>query len=179
MVEILKVREDYGSTLVRDLDGNFIDVDQLDNLIAKLIKTRNEMLIGGIDQAAIQQQATDSYVAELARRSKLHYPIEHEYLAYRPGMIRGPKQPRFAGVYFLSFLKRLHYIKIGVSGDIYKRTKGLWNEYKHQEAVVHGFIETDEPYIMETALHKRFVEHNVDGEWFHTEPVLTWLGGQL
>lgn len=178
MVEILKVREDYGATLVRDMDGNFIDVDQLDNLIAKLIKTRNEMLIGGVDQATIQRRATDDYVAELARRSKLHYPIQHDYLAYRPGIRRGPKQPRFAGVYFLSFVKHLGIIKIGVSNDIYKRTKGLWNEYEHKEAIVHGYIETDEPYIMEASLHKRFAEHNVEGEWFETAPILAWLGEQ-
>lgn len=178
MSEIFKVREDYGVVLVRDMDGNFIELKQLDNLIARLIQTRNQMVDEAIDQITMQQQATDNYVAELARRSKLYYPIHHDYLAYQPGKIRGPKQPRFAGVYFLSFAKRLEYIKIGVSNDIYKRTKGLWTEFQHQVSTVHAFIETDEPYTMETALHNRFAQYHVEGEWFHAMPILAWLGAQ-
>lgn len=65
-------------------------------------------------------------------------------------------------------------IKIGRSGELKKRIKGLRHMYGFSlEPILWIFV--NDAYYAETVLHDKFAKYRVDGEWFKAEPILKFL----
>jgi hypothetical protein len=182
MSEIIKIRKDYGKLFARNLDGRYLDADDLGKLIAGLEKTYRRMLETGESQreifAAAQGDADAYQIAACLVRSKGELP--DAYLSYDRGQYRKPSEMRFAGVYVLAHVSRPGQVKIGLSTDLYARTNGLYRDLNRDraEAVpveIIALLEANDMDALEAALHRKFEAVRVDSEWFQREPVERWL----
>lgn len=175
MVEILRVREDYGYTFVRDMENGYLDSAELFSLIQRLKSTYDLMVSHGATQENIRDAAIEQAATALMTQVNVHYPFEHEFACWKgTGRNRSPKQPRFSGVYFVMCDGKPGQVKIGQSMDVYNRTKGLYHEYKQVMKLI-AYIDTPDPVATETLLHRKFRPYQVQSEWFQHEPVELWL----
>lgn len=73
-------------------------------------------------------------------------------------------------VYFIGEQKgSCDRIKIGVAKDIQKRRSNL-QTCNPSALCVLGWINTEEPYVLERRLHQKFGKNRVHGEWFEIQP---------
>jgi hypothetical protein len=79
-----------------------------------------------------------------------------------------PERYAIAGVYFIS---DGGHIKIGHSGNVYKRLKSLQTASPRELRVV-GILRSDDRATVEQQWHRRFAHLMTRGEWFQATPEL-------
>lgn len=175
-MERFKIREDYGHWFVRDLDGHYLNAGELHALIQSLLETHKLLVDSPMStQEAVLKASIEARVEKLLEGAEVHYSHQHIYMGYRPDRHRIGQSTRFAGVYVLTSPARRDQVKIGVSSDVYLRTKQLYYDYGRVPMEVIAVIESLAPAALETALHRKFASCHIDGEWFARQPVEAWL----
>lgn len=174
------IHMDYGWAFIRDLDGNYIEADELHQIINALQKT--EAAIAKV-QGAQDEIRAGIFELQLEKRlnqSRLYYPFEEPFSAWRHGQKRPFDAPRYSGVYFITHHSHPASVKIGKSDDVYARTKGLFHEMVGSADYITpiAFIDTKNSAEVEALLHAHFSEFSIGNEWFKLPPVIEWLEGQ-
>lgn len=174
--ETHRIRQDYGVTFVRDMEGDFLDTHALRELIVDLQSTLHKMEVEGLSQLDIRKQVTEEFTQQILSTLNIHYPLVHPFALFDPNnrQTRSLQEPRFCGVYFVQIGSRPEAVKIGQSIDLYSRGKGLFFEYKEPMQLL-AFIETDEPQELETAIHRTLRDFQINGEWYELAPAMSWL----
>jgi hypothetical protein len=179
---IANIREDYGRLYVKTVDGEFATLEEMHDMINRLIDTYKDMVNGDLSQETLYTSDIDKYTRKAMGEARIEYPFSHPFAVYNgEGKYRGTKQPRFSGVYIVTLAQAHGMVKIGFSNDLYVRSKGLRhevrNQYRIEDPVIEplAFIHTNNHSRVEQTLHKYFAEENIGGEWFHREPVEKWL----
>lgn len=163
-----------GHPLIKDRDGKYLNAEQLELLIRDLQCTHDYMAGYNMTQAEIEIMAYEEAVEEITETAKWSFNADAQLYATIAVDRRGKNTYSGESVYFILSPARPEQIKIGFSEDVYTRVKTFNREHKarcHCLAIAH----TPDYKKFEYALHRKFKDHNVAGEWFQQQPVYEWL----
>lgn len=179
---VFNVRDDYGQLFVKNTDGSYATREQLQDMIVRLIDTYNLVADNETSQQAIYEQLITTKTGAIADMAKVVYPFAHPFAVYNhAGINRGKKQPRFSGVYIITLEQARGAVKIGMTIDLYHRTKGIRHDVIHEYGIESpvfeplAFIHTNDHASVERMLHEKFADARIDKEWFHRAPIEEWL----
>lgn len=179
--QTFRLRYEFGQFYIQDSSGNFVDLAAFDAIAEALARTRNYLRSTGMTQQEIYKKILSD--DELLKHAKIEYPFDHPF-AVRRNMGEGSrtqKTPRFSGVYVLTLKQQDDAVKIGLTIDLYARSKELKHSaHPHVEGdpvfLPVAFIHTEHHQIIESFLHKKFAAHRLNQrEWFDRAPVEEWL----
>lgn len=179
--EIYKVRDDYGRVYVKRIGGEYATADEIADLIARLTDTYNTMQ-DGRTQTDILNEQISLIAKDVTAHMRIEYPFDHQFAIHHYGARNGnrmPKHPRFSGVYVVTVAQRRETVKIGLTTDLYQRSRGLAQDLKYeiQDPYIEpiAFIHTQDHEQVERLLHDMFATSRIKNEWFKREPVEEWL----
>lgn len=179
--QTFRLRYEFGQFYIQDSSGNFVDLDTFDAVTEALARTRNYLRSTGMTQQEIYKKILSD--DELLKHAKIEYPFDHPFAVRRntgEGS-RTRKAPRFSGVYVLTLKQQEDVVKIGLTTDLYARSKELKHSaHPHVEGdpifLPVAFIHTEHHQIIESFLHKKFAPARLNQrEWFYRAPVEEWL----
>jgi hypothetical protein len=174
MPVVYQVREKYGFYLAKDMTGDYVTAEELQNVIELLQHTHRLMLQHNVDQETIEFSAAYNGCERLKQEGHIIMPFDEPHSVYTVDNYRPRKFKRYSGVYFVTREGAPNEIKIGKTIDLYTRTRGLISEYQCAFSVV-AFIETENHYRVESMFHEKFAHANLYREWFDRDTVETWL----
>ena len=179
--QTFRLRYEFGQFYIQDSSGEFVDLPTFDAITEALARTRNYLRSTGMTQRDIYKKILSD--DELLKHARIEYPFDHPFAVRRNAGegSRTRKAPRFSGVYVLTLKQQDEVVKIGLTIDLYARSK----ELKHSaHPFVEGdpiflpvaFIHTEHHRIIESFLHKKFATARLNQrEWFDRAPVEAWL----
>lgn len=168
-----RIKSKYGGVFVYNAEGNPVDRQTLAEIINGLYETYKQMDV--LSQRRVERNFMAREVQRILSETIFHMPPTHPFACFGAQAYRKPTDKRFSGVYVLSTTDDLDTVKIGMSGDIYTRTKGIYHEYK-SSVKLHAILEHQEYRLLEQFLHSELSDYNVGGEWFEAAPALDYIG---
>jgi hypothetical protein len=165
MGTVYNIKEYYDSLFVQHLDGKYLDYEQMQIVITKLQQTA-EQLKHFNSQEDIRTQAESEFIGKELNAGE---------------WIFGPNinDKRNSGecVYFIQNPPNPHLIKIGRTFNLKQRMKAFYWDIARGQYHLNcvAIIKTPAYTALENSLHRMFAQVRIDGEWFHSKPVLSFI----